>query len=433
MEKKTGWIRRVLVYAAPFKGKIAVIALLYMVQTACSLFMPYVMSNIVNRGVAGSDMDYIYVMSAVMVGMTLASLLCALVTNRFISKVTPQYAGALQKGIFKKTNSLSFEEFGKVGAGSLLTRSTEDVMFFTDMTGQIIYALSTFPVMFIGGVVLSLGCDPLLSLILLLAAPIILLIVRIVSRRMHELWKKSDEYCDIQNSVVRERLTGLRVIRAFDKEDYEHERISDATHVMAKYIISANVRAGTINPVSVMLLNLATVVMLYVASHRIQTESLLTAGDVMAVIQYVTLIMNGIIVMSWSFVMLPQIKVRGSRIAEVLAMEGIPDGDDTGERLDGSIELEHVSFGYEGSETPVLEDINMSIKSGEIVGVIGGTGSGKTTVTKLLLHFYKPPSGRITLGGKSYDELSRETTRGNLSVALQKGMIFGATVGENVK
>ncbi len=368
-----------------------------------------------------------------MLALSLAALGSGIATTKINAGVANGFTTGLQKGVFAKINSLTFEEFARIGTSSLLTRSTDDIFSLQEASYGFVYALVTVPVLFIGGAVLAFMSDWLLALVLVLLAPLVLFIVWFVTRRVGSLWENADRYIDLQNKVVRERLGGVRVIRSFDKEGYEHERAAHATREMATNIIRANVLGGLVDPLSLLLLNLSTIAMLYIGAVRIQSEALLRAGDVIATIQYVALIMNGLLVLSWTIIWLPHLNVCIRRVAEVLRLSGVEARAIESVRLSGDIVFEDVSFCYEGAETPALSRANLEIRSGEVVSLIGGTGSGKSTIVKLLLDFHEPTAGTIYLGGRPYTDLTRETVRDNISVSLQKAMIFQGTIAENLR
>ncbi len=426
-------MKQVLAYLSPYRKKLVVVGALYLTATLCSLLMPYVMRNIVDVGIRGSDMEYILQRGAIMFALSLAALGSGVLTTKINAFVSNSFTADLQKSVFQKINSLTFEEFGRIGTSSLLTRSTDDIFSLQEASYSFVYAIVTVPVLFIGGAALAFLSDWLLALVLVILAPLVLFIVWIVTRRVGSLWENADRYIDLQNKIVRERLGGIRVIRSFDKEGYEHGRAADATREMAKNIIRANVLGGLINPLSMLLLNLSTVVMLYIGAARIQIEPMLQAGDVIATIQYVALIMNGLLIMSWTLIWLPHLKVCVRRVAEVLSLRGVEARAVQPVRLSGDISFEDVSFRYEGAEAPALSHVSLQIGSGEVAALIGGTGSGKSTVVKLLLNFHEPTGGTIRLGGRPYAELTRETVRDNISVSLQKAMIFQGTIAENLR
>lgn len=426
-------MKQILPYLKPYKNRLFLDGALYFIITACSLLLPYLMSDIVNVGIKNGDMAYILRQGALMLALSAAMLASGLATTRINSKIASGFSAGLQRGVFQKINSLTFEEYESIGTSSMITRSTDDIFTLQEVSFNFVYALVTVPVLFFGGAALAFSSDWLLALVLLVLAPLVLLIVWLATRNIGPLWVNADKFIDLQNKIVRERLGGIRVIRSFDKERFEHERAANATHEMAENIIRSNVLTGIINPLSMLLLNLSTVAMLYIGAVRLQAEPLLRAGDVIATIQYVALIMNGLLVLSWTIAFLPHLKVCVRRISEVLSLSGVETQASEKIRLGGEIWLRDVSFRYENAEAAALSHIDMHIPSGAVAAIIGGTGSGKSTVAKLLLRFHAPTGGEITLGGRDYGTLSRETVRDNISIALQKPAIFQGTVAENLR
>ena len=406
---------------------------LYAAQTFCALFMPYVMSNIVEVGIRNGDVIYILKEGAIMIALAVGALSCAMVTNSVSSKFSATLAVDIRKQVFNKVNTLTFEQFSEIGTGSLITRTTDDVGWIEETIVQLPYVFITFPIMFFGGIVLSFKGDFTLPLILLGAAVLVLGISTLITTRLEKHWQRGEDFTDVQNRVVRERLSGIRVVRAFDKEQYEHERAARATSEMCNSFVTANTVSGLINPIASLLLNSATVAIIYVGAIRLQSNSSLKAGDILATIQYIALIANAVLMLSWTISFIPHIKVSLKRIGAILDLESSVGETASGEVLTGDVSFTGVNFAYANSQVNSLENITFEAKSGEIVGVIGGTGSGKTTLVKLLMDFYKPSCGAQHFGGKNYDELSPATIRDNVAIALQKSMIFEGTIADNVK
>jgi ATP-binding cassette subfamily B protein len=350
------------------------------------------------------------------------------------TKITAALNCDLYHDTFNKINSLTMEEFGKIGTASMLTRSTEDLNWAAESVSGLLYCIVVVPMLFIGGCILAFSKDWVLALSLLAGVPLVFLIVRIASLHQGEWWQKSDDACDLQNKVVRERLGGLRVIRSFGKEEFEHSRIAQATKTMCDFIIKANVRGGYINPLSFLLLNLITIAILLFGGSRLQNSALsVRVGDIVAVMQYVSLILNSLLVVSWTIIWFPHFRVCMGRVEEIYALPGLPEEKTDALFLSGDIELKNLSFAFTGSEEAVLKNISLHIPSGQTAAIIGGTGSGKTTLVKLLLQFYKPTEGDLLLGGKSYTTLTRGVTRSHISPALQKAAVFEGTLAENIR
>lgn len=419
-------------YFKKYKLSLALTGVLYLVASASALAMPNLMSRIIDDGIRNSNIKTVYFLSTIMLSIAVVSFLLAIVGKKMNAVVSNSIAEDMRNDVFEKINSLTFEEFSSIGSSSLLTRANEDVFALQDVANSFVYAVTNVPVMLFGGVILSLLKDFSIALILLSVIPIVAFIVFLLVKKMGKLWEISNKYCDKQNKLVRERLTGIRVIRAFDKERYEHGRISEATDVMADNMIRANVLSSLITPVSLLLLNVVTVAVIYVGAIRMQNPAILKAGDIIAIIQYVGIASNGLLAAVWVFAWLPHFKVSARRVNEVLSLKGVPESEGKAKYIRGDLRIRNLSFTYPHAKLPALTDVNMNIEEGETVAIIGGTGSGKTTLIKLLAGFYEPTEGTILFGGYDYSSLTADDVRSNISVALQKSMIFEGTIKDNV-
>ena len=236
----------------------------------------------------------------------------------------------------------------------------------------------------------------------------------------------------MQNRIIRELISGIRVVRAFDKEAHEHKRAAHATSEMCNSFVKANTISGIISPLASLLLNGATVAIIYVGAMRLQQSETLKAGDILATIQYIALIANAVMILSWTISFIPHVKVSLKRIATILDAPTQTDKS-SGEILDGDVSFQNVDFAYPNAGNDALSDVSIDIPNGAIVGIIGGTGSGKSTLIKLLLNFYSASNGKRFMGGRDYEQLTPATVRDNVAVALQKSMIFEGTIRDNVK
>ena len=430
-------MKKILPFLKPYKKQLILTGVLCVVATLEGAFLPYLMSRIVDDGIAPGSMETILKLGGLMLGLAVMSMLCSLLTGAVNARISAGFSHDLTRSIFDKASALDFENFSKIGTSGLLTRSTHDVSTISQASGMFVNVVAVVPIMLAGGVAFAFLSDRVLALVLLLAVPVAFLILFPIVRHLDRLWKLSDEYIDEQNRLMRERLSGIRVIRAFDKEAHEHGRIAHATEEMAKYIIRANVRAGYVNPLCMLVLNLATVVMLLIGAQRLQDPALLreglTAGSVIATVQYVALILNAVMMLSWTFVFLPHLKVCINRVTEVLELPDEPVDAGDGTVIGGDLVLKNVGFAYPGSGIRTVSDISFTVKAGQTAALIGGTGSGKSTILKLLLGFYPPDEGEISLGGIPYRTIGRGGVRENISAALQKGMVFEGTLLDNVR
>lgn len=425
-------MRRILKYLKPYTKLLILAMALISLSSFCDLLLPTLMSNILDRGIREKDMGYILLCCLEMLLTAGLSLGCILWGSKVSSKVVAGFCGDLRSDIFRKVNTLSFEEFGQFGTAALVTRATHDVMTVSWVASMLCGTVATIPMLFLGGVILAMIKDVVLSLILLVFIPVILFVVLAIGRRVLPLWKRSDKYIDRQNAIMRERLRGIRVIRAFRSEDREHERIAEATEVMAENIIKGNVSMGILTPVSLFLFNLATILIVYFGSFRMGGGSL-SAGDIFAIVQYVTMVMAGIMMGSFALVMYPHAKVAAERIGEVFDAKGMgnsAEGKD--HKLEGNIRFENVSFSYGGSEKAV-KDITLTIQKGQKVAVIGGTGSGKSTLISLLLGFRTPTEGTLYFDNIPSTQIRKASVRRDISAVLQGAAIYTGTIGENIR
>lgn len=419
----------------PYRKKLILVALVDAFGMITALLMPYVMSEIVERGIANSNISLVWQYAVIMVVLALLSILGTVISAKLNTSISTRYSADVCKATFKKINSLSYADYSKIGPSGLLTRSTDDIFNIEEAVTSLTYMIVTIPIMLIGSAVLSFMADAVLSLVFILSIPLVLFVTFVVIRPLYSMWDKSDKYIDIQNKIVRERLSCLRVVRAFNNEKREQNRAKFATEEMSKYMIRANIRGGSVESVAMLFLNLATVAVIYFGTLRAQSPAMLGAGDVIAVLQYITLISNALISVSWTLMWLPRLKVSVKRINEVHMLtseESKPEENYTADK-GYDIELSDVSFTYPNASAETLHNISISIKEGERVAIIGGTGSGKTTLVRLLAGLFDATSGEIYIGKKSYNSISKREIRSHYSIALQKAMIFEGSIRENIK
>ncbi len=485
-------MRKLLIYLKPYKGRIALATFLMAISAICNLLLPTLMSNVLDKGVYGAaeadTFGYILKTAAWMLGLSLLSLASVAGGYWVVYHVISGYTWGLRSALFRKVHTMTLAEVGRIGASNLVTRSTHDVGTLNWVISMLCGSIIIIPLMFLGGVFLCMRKDFRLSLVILCAVPLLILVVLLMSKKIDKLWEISDEYCDKQNDLVRERLRGIRVIRAFDRERYAHEKITGATRIMADNIIRANVRMAVIDPMAAFALNTAALVVVYLGGLRMERGSGLTPGDVFAMIQYINIILGAIVSVSFAIVMLPHVRVAAKRLSQVTDSTGLED-DRPAEGLvfSGAIDLDHVSFTYPGSSLPALSDVDLHIGAGEWVSVIGGTGSGKTTLAELLLAFRAPTEGSLRFGTvgaaigrppeadpadlrdvneqatavgadahigpapdlhdavgadahigpapdlREVNDISPKDVRDNISCSLQKSMLYAGTVAENLR
>ncbi len=424
-------MKDIVSYLRPYRGKVVLAIAMVAVSTLCNLLLPTIMSSIVNTGVYGADFPYIVRCCAAMLLVALVGLGAVLLGAKTSSQVVADFCADLRRDIFQKVHTLTFEEFGAMGTAALITHSTHDIETVSWVASMLSGTVATIPVLFLGGVLLALRKDTVLSLLLLCFIPALFVVVVLIGRRIDPLWKKSDDYIDRQNDIMRERLWGIRVIRAFNKEPHEQERLADATRVMAENIIRANVHMGAVAPLALFIFNAAAVVIVWVGGARMEMLGAPSAGDIFAIVQYIALVMNGVLMASFAIVMFPHAKVAAGRIAQVTEARGSADQAPEEEAVfRGDIDLEHVTFRYDDADEPAVSDVTIHIRAGQKVSVIGGTGSGKSTLVQLLLAFRAPTQGTIRFDGR--EDWGARTIRRNISAVLQKTAIYSGTIRDNL-
>ena len=427
-------MKKILENLTPYRSRILVALLFMTTATVCDLMLPTIMSNIVDKGIHLSDFDYIAKSCFIMFFVSVVGFFAVIFGQKFTNEVVFGFCADLRRLVFAKVNTMTFGEMSELGTAALVTRSTHDTETLGWIVSSLCSGIITIPVLFFGGIYLSLQKDVLLSLILLCFVPIVFVVVISIGRKIEPLYRTADDYIDKQNDIMRERIRGIRVIRAFGNEEKEHGRLVKAINVMTSNIIKSNVSMGIISPMSLFMLDFSIVLILIIGAFRMENGvSAVSAGDIFAVIQYVTLVMNSVISIAYVIVAAPQAKVAAERIGEVLAAEGFDDKiPDENIDFTGDIVFDNVTFTYEGATEPAVSNVSFHILPGQKVSVIGGTGSGKSTLVSLMLCFRMPTSGQVIYDGRSTESLSHKTIRRNISCVLQNSSIYSGTIRENI-
>ena len=428
-------MKKIIPFLKPYRAQLLLAVLLSAASTLCELLLPTIMSDILDKGVYLADLSYILRCCGRMLIVALISLGTVLGGAYLSAQVVAGFCTDLRETVFNRVNNMSFEEFSSIGTSALLSRATHDIGNLSWVASMLSGSVVTIPVLFLGGVLLAMRKDTVLALIMLVFVPVVFVIVTVIGRKIEPLWVISDSYVDKQNDIVRERLHGIRVIRAFNSEPREHKRIDEATHVMADNIIHANVSMGLVSPLTIALMNMAAVLIVWIGGWRMENGlSGVSGGDIFAIVQYVALTMNGVVMAAFMIVMLPHAKVAAGRIGVVLNSEDIADPNpEEALELKGDIEFKHVSFCYDGASVPAVEDVSLHIRAGEKVAVIGGTGSGKSTLVQLLMSFRLPTSGKIYFDGRDAATINRKTIRDNMSCVLQRPAIYSGSIRRNIQ
>ena len=419
----------------PYRRQLTLVAIIDAFGMLASLLIPFVMSEIVENGISKKNITAVWIYAVIMLVLAVLSALCNLASTKLNTDIGARFTSGLCQSTFEKINSLSYSDYSKIGSSGLLTRATDDIWNVEGTVTSLPYTLFTVPIMFAGSVALAFLADWALAAVFMLSIPPVLILVLIIMRPLYGMWDKSDTYIDMQNKIVRERLSGLRVVRAFNNEGREHSRAKFATEEMAKYMILANTRGGMVDPIGMLLLNIATVAVVYFGGVRAVEGAISSAGDVIAILQYIAIISGALINISWTLAWLPKVKVSLRRINEILSMSSEESlSSDNSLCPEGySIKISNLSFSYPNTREKVLSNISLTVNEGEHIALIGGTGSGKTTLIRLLAGLFEPSDGNILLGGIDYGRIRKADIRSKFSVAMQKAQVFEGTVRDNIK
>ncbi|MBC2581470.1 ABC transporter ATP-binding protein [Clostridium sp. DJ247] len=422
-------------YLKPYTMTIVAILLLFFIQSIAELYLPTLMSDIVDTGIVKGDINYIMRIGGFMLLVAAGSATCTIAASILSSKVATKFSRDIRGKVFSKTESFSLHEFDKIGTASMITRTTNDINQVQQVTVMIGRMMISAPMMCIGGIIMAVSKDAELSLVLVIVIPILAGAIFAVARKGIPFFKLMQVKLDRLNLVLRENLTGIRVVRAFNRIEEEKSRFLDANNDLTDNAIKVNKIMAALMPIMMIVMNLTTVAIVWIGGIRIDNGNM-QVGDMMAFIQYAMQIMFSLIMVSIMFVMIPRAEASAVRINEVLDMEAeINDPKEFKEANmeKGYVEFKNVTFSYPSAEQPAINNISFSAKPGEVTAIIGGTGSGKSTLISLIPRFYDVDKGSILVDGVDVREMSQERLRQKIGFVPQKAVLFTGTISENIK
>ncbi|MGX9805751.1 ABC transporter ATP-binding protein [Exiguobacterium acetylicum] len=423
-------LKRLTVY------KWAVLAVLVLVfaQSMSDLYLPTLMADIIDKGVVTGDTAYIWKIGAVMLGITGIGALAAVAASYYSSKASMGLGRDIRRQVFNHVERFSLQEFDQVGTASLITRTTNDITQVQQVVIMMLRMVVSAPIMFIGGLIMAVSKDAKLSFVIVAAMPVLVISILLILWKGVPLFGKVQKRLDRLNLVLRENLTGIRVIRAFNRERDEQVRLTKANADLTEVSIKVNKIMAFLMPVMMLVMNLTVVGVIGFGGIRIDSGGM-QIGDLMAFIQYVMQIMFALVMASVMFVMIPRAAVSAKRINEVLEMTPTmtDQGTQTADRERGTLVFDRVTFRYPGAETPVLSDISFAARPGEVTAVIGGTGSGKSTLVNLIPRFYDVTEGSIRVNGVDSQDVPQEELRSKIGFVPQKALLFTGTIAENIR
>jgi ATP-binding cassette subfamily B multidrug efflux pump len=419
----------------PYALTIAFVAVLVAAQTAAELFLPTLMADIVDTGIVNGDTTYILRVGGLMLLVALGGMVCALISTYFSAQASMGFGRDLRRKVFARVEGFSLHEFDIIGTPSLITRTTNDITQVQMFTMMMMRMLIMAPLMAAGGVIMALQKDAKLTWVLVVVIPILAVVITLVAGRAMPLFRAIQAKIDKINQVLREGLTGVRVIRAFNRLDHEKERFDAANVDLTRTSIKVNKLMAFMMPSMMLLMNLTATAIIWFGAKRIDIGEM-QIGSLMAFIQYAMQILFSLLMVSLLFIMLPRASASAGRINEVFAMTpGIKDVDTPrkAEKEHGHIEFRNVTFSYPGAEEPAIRNVSFSARPGEVTAIIGGTGAGKSTLVNLVPRFYDVASGSILVDGVDIREMAQEDLRQRLGFIPQKAVLFNDTIASNIR
>lgn len=422
-------------FLKPFGAALGGVLILVFFQSLAELYLPTLMSDIVDKGIVQGDTDYILRIGGFMLLVALGGTICSVTASFLSSKASMGFGRDLRTRVFTRVESFSLQEFDKIGTATLITRTTNDITQVQQVLLMMLRMVVSAPMMCIGGIIMAVSKDATLSLIFVAVLPLLAGFIALIASKGVPLFKAMQVKLDKLNLVLRENLTGIRVIRAFNRIEHEKKRFHEANLDLTNTAIKVNKIMAFMMPVMMLLMNFTTIAIIWFGGIRIDHGDM-QVGALMAFIQYAMQIMFSLIMVSMMFVMIPRASASAVRINEVL--DTVPQITDPAEATNttaqkGYVEFKNVTFSYPGAEQPALNNISFTAAPGEVTAIIGGTGSGKSTLISLLPRFYDVDSGSVLVDGVDVREMSQEELRKKIGFVPQKAILFTGTVADNIR
>src|SRR5215472_11099237 len=426
---------KLLRFMKPYQALLVLIVVLAFAQAMANLYLPNLMANIVDNGIVKGDTGYIWRVGGIMLLVTLGGTLAAVVGVFFSSQVATGFGKIIRARLFSRVTQFSLHEFDSMSTASLITRTTNDTTQVQQVLVVLLNIMITAPFTLIAGIILAVNQDVGLAWILVVVIPILVAAILILMSKAIPLFRAMQVKLDRLNLILDEGLTGVRVVRAFDRQKYEERRFDEANLELTALAIRVNRLVASLMPIMMLVLNLSSIAILWFGSIRIN-NGVMQIGALIAFLQYAMLILFAMLMISMMFIMLPRAAASADRIDEVLAVEPEIKDAEWVKRADeqkGYVEFRDVTFSYPGAEEPAISHISFSAAPGEVTAIIGGTGTGKSTLVSLIPRFYDIDSGRILVDGLDVCEMAQEHLREKIGFVPQKAVLFSGTIAENIR
>ncbi|WP_030239396.1 ABC transporter ATP-binding protein [Streptomyces sp. NRRL S-455] len=419
----------------PYKRPITLLVLLQFLQTCATLYLPTLNADIIDQGVVNGDTGYILGYGGLMIGISLVQVVCNIGAVYYGARTASALGRDVRAAVFDRVQSFSAREVGHFGAPSLITRTTNDVQQVQMLALMTFTLMVSAPIMCVGGIVLALGLDVPLSGVLVAVVPVLGVCVTLIVRRLRPLFRAMQERLDTVNRVLREQITGNRVIRAFVRGEYEEQRFRKANTDLTDFALGTGNLLALMFPIVMTVVNLSSIAVVWFGAHRIDSGGM-QIGDLTAFLAYLMQIVMSVMMATFMFMMVPRAEVCAERIQEVLDTESsvVPPSAPVRElRRHGHLEIRGAGFRYPGAEEPVLRAVDLVARPGETTAVIGSTGSGKSTLLGLVPRLFDATEGQVLVDGVEVADIDPVLLAKTVGLVPQKPYLFAGTVATNLR
>ncbi len=434
---------RLFRFLKPYRFSLAVVFVLVFAQSIANLYLPNLMADIVDNGIVKNDIGYIERVGGVMLAISFGGVIAAVIAAYFSAHIAVGFGRRIRRELYTKVQQFALREFDSVGTASLITRTSNDTNQVQQVMVIILLMLIGAPLTAIGGIVLAIQQDATLTWVLAAAIPVLVIAILVLMGQAVPLFRLVQKKLDKLNLIIDEGLTGVRVIRAFDRAAYEEQRFDVANTDLTDISIRVNRIIAVLFPLMMLVLNLTTIAILWFGAIRVDTGDL-QVGTLIAFLQYAILILFAFLMISMLFVMLPRAAASATRINEILAMQpSVNDAPaattanaaarETHDPSAASVVFDDVTFSYPGAEEPALSHISFQAHPNQVTAIIGGTGAGKSTLINLIPRFYDVESGRVLVDGVDVRDMTQRELRAKIGFVPQTAVLFSGSVSENIR
>jgi ATP-binding cassette subfamily B multidrug efflux pump len=428
-------VRLVRNHLVPYKGELVAILVLQLIGAIAALYLPTLNADIIDSGVAKGDTGYIIRTGAWMLGVSVVQVVATIAAVYYASRTSMGMGRDLRASIFHRVGDFSAQEVSKFGAPTLISRNTNDVTQVQMVVFMALAIMVSAPINMVGGIIMALNQDVGLSWLVAVAIPLLAVAVGLVIRKMIPQFRLMQTSIDSVNRIMREQITGIRVVRAFVREDFETNRFGEANATLTGTALSVGRLQALIFPIVMIILNASTVGVLWFGAARVESGAM-QVGSLTAFMAYLIQILISVMMATFMAMMIPRASVSAERIGEVLQTESSvaePDAAVTDIRPGSEVVFDHVDFHYPGAEAPVLQDVTFRAEPGKTTAVIGSTGAGKTTLVNLVPRLFDITGGRLTIGGVDVRDVDLDTLWSRIGLVPQRPYLFTGTVASNLR